>query len=121
MKYIFDLYKIDKRWFFDDPSKNIYQEEFIDGVPEIIEAYVGDKAVTAKIILNDSVPDDASGEIQYHSLHYAGSLGEWTRYEDTDFDGSEEIVYGEGWFCPTFWKYFSKPAPEVLYFRIMAM
>ena len=110
MSLIFDIYKRDTRWFFDDPSRGIYLEEFVEGVPDLIIELAEDPKVTRIQLEVSTIPiTKANG-----ALH---------RITEEDTLQSEGVFYSmgslKGWFCPTFWKYFDK-APDTLWVRVLS-
>jgi hypothetical protein len=94
-------------WAFDDEEKGLLHEPFVAGIPEIINAFAGDR---------DEV------DIYFSSAEFPGCQGHLekvgTQFGGTDYklvaNGHESMV---GWLCPALFKYF-ETAPEQLWFQI---
>ena len=94
-------------WVFDDPRRNLVEEPFVAGVPEIITLLVAD------------IPNAQSGfRLTFSAAPFPGhklvvtrgkaeSGGFWYKVENSD---------QRGWLCPALFKFFPK-APEKLYVR----
>ena len=94
-------------WVFDDPRRNLVEEPFVAGVPEIITLLVAD------------IPNAQSGfRLTFSAALFPGhklvvtrgkaeSGGFWYNVENSD---------QTGWLCPALFKFFPK-APEKLYVR----
>ena len=98
------------RWFFDDEVKGIIHEEMVEGVPEILNFYVGWDVDTVDITFSDVPFDDYDAKLVFLEEVDGGVI-----YGDFD----RVSTLGTGWFCSTFWKYFDKPAPRYLYFKVL--
>lgn len=98
------------RWFFDDEAKGIIHEEMVEGVPEILNFYVGRDADTVDITFSDAPFNGYDAKLVFLEEVDGGVIY-------GDFDGVSTL--GTGWFCSTFWKYFSSPAPKYLYFKVL--
>ena len=115
--FVINLYKeSDGRWFFDDATKNIKHEEFVAGVPEIIEYYLGEDAEVAQIEFTGDTPNLKTAGFPWYTLTYLCEKDGGVVYKDSD----DVAEYGTGWFCPTFWEYFNdKNIPATLSFRVV--
>lgn len=103
---ILKAYKEDKEWFFDDASRDVKHEELVEGMPEIIEFFVGD----AK-----------EAYIHFDEKWFEGCLAAYLIDDNTSggvvYELELEDDFMEAWLCKVFWKYFTK-APLELYVKI---
>jgi hypothetical protein len=94
-------------WVFDDDSKGLDKEPFIEGVPEMINELVKD------------IPNALMGfKLFFSSSPFPGYQVEleWVRQE---YDGNWYRIKGqtlEGWLCPALYKYF-EVAPKLIFVR----
>jgi hypothetical protein len=104
---VIEPYWYQDTWVFDDASKGLEKEPFVQGVPQMIDALVND------------IPNARSGfALLFSSQPFAGYQvelelvreeygGHWYKAKD----------YGvEGWLCPALFKYFDAP-PASLYIK----
>ena len=94
-------------WVFDDPRRNLVEEPFVAGVPEIITLLVADipNAQTGFRLTFSAAP--FPGHKLVVTRGKAESGGFWYNVENSD---------QTGWLCPALFKFFPK-APEKLYVR----
>ena len=97
-------------WVFDDPRRNLVEEPFVAGVPEIITLLVAD------------IPNAQSGfRLTFSAAPFPGhklvvtrgkaeSGGFWYNVENSD---------QTGWLCPALFKFFPK-APEKLETKVVS-
>ena len=117
MTYTIQFYKEPSgRWFFDDEAKGIFHEEMVEGVPEILNFYAGWDADTVDITFSDAPFNGYDAKLVFLE-EVDGGAPPYGGVIYGDFDGVSTL--GTGWFCPTFWKYFDKPAPRYLYFKVL--
>jgi hypothetical protein len=103
IQYTFEIYKDKGRWFFDDLSKDIIREEFVDNVPFLIKSLTRNDII--KVLVADKELVDYTTLIKFSRN---GITGVYYFYKDIEM-----------WFCPTFWKYFEKPAPLQIWIKII--
>lgn len=101
--FTIDAYKEDNRWFFDDLLLDIKHEEFVSGVPSLIENLCGNKFATKIHAIVDLKPFDNAVKIVYTQSEYGGVS---FRYKDQQV-----------WFCAVFWKYF-KELPKAFWVKV---
>jgi len=101
MVLIFDIYRKDDHWYFNDQSRGIFKEEFIDGVPDMILAIVKNCNARRVVLEVSTYPiSNADGVLDY--IPSSDGTGVYYRLGSIT-----------GWFCPVFWKYFSDPPPTL--------
>jgi hypothetical protein len=92
-------------WVFDDESKGLDKEPFVQGVPEIIDDLVKD------------IPNARNGfRLLFSSLPFSSYQIELTRVKE-EYGGYWYKVKDksvEGWLCPALFRYF-ETAPEAIY------
>ena len=92
-------------WVFDDASKGLDKEPFVQGIPEMIDVLVKD------------IPNARAGFVLlFSSQPFAGYQVELTLVRE-EYGGHWYKPKGydvEGWLCPALLKYFDAP-PESLY------
>lgn len=104
MSFFLELNKINNEWFFDDKSLGIYKEQFVNGMPEIIEAlYPNQNKIHLEIsdvpiFEADGILDNIQDPIYPDEVYY--------KYQN--------LV---GWLCPVFRRYFEKDIPPYLWVR----
>lgn len=91
-------------WVFDDLERNLVQEPFVSGIPEMIDRLV------------EGIPDARKGfRLTFSAEPFPGyqrrltwlrqeSGGNWYRADDPP---------GEGWLCPALLRYFDQAPPEL--------
>ena len=94
-------------WVFDDASKGLEKEPFVQGIPEMIDALVKD------------IPNARAGFVLlFYSQLFAGYQVELARVRE-EYGGhwyKPKDLETEGWLCPALLKYFDAP-PESLYIK----
>ena len=109
MRFELDIYRermpvlnID-RWFFDDKAKGIVHEEFVAGIPELIKFLCENARATKVHAIIDTQRFEGAFELKFSHEENGG------------------VVYSlhhlNGWLCPVFWQYFSKP-PKSLWVSV---
>lgn len=103
----FDIYREESQWFFDDPSKNIKHEEFVEGVPEMIQILCGNRKAT-RVHATIATKKPAFTEADELVFEYEEANG---------------VVYSchnlRCWFCPVFFEYFDKNRiPKSLWVKV---
>jgi hypothetical protein len=94
-------------WVFDDPSRDLQQEPFVMGVPQMIDDLV------------DSMPNARNGfRLLFSAAPFPGyqRRAEWVR---EDMDGNWYRVEDppmEGWLCPALLRFFDV-APREIYVK----
>jgi hypothetical protein len=108
--YAISPYLAGGQWQFDDPSRELYGEALVAGIPEIIQKVCKEKGIqnpekgfsvvfsSKKFPGADCVLQRVRGE----------SGGNWYKLEGTNM---------EGWLCPALFKYFEN-APSKLYIQV---
>lgn len=94
-------------WVFDDQSRDLCQERFVNGTPEIINNMVQD------------IPSARSGfTLKFSDQEFPGSNRVF-EHAGADLQGNwywDEATDGLGWLCPALYKYFDT-APEQIFAR----
>lgn len=94
-------------WAFDDESKGLVREPFVDHVNSFIDA------------LTASIPDAESGfRLLFSASPFPGFSLSFQRVRE-EFGGNWyacDQLGGEGWLCPALFKYFDN-APEQLFLK----
>ena len=94
-------------WVFDDASKGLDKEPFVQGIPEMIDALVKD------------IPNAPAGFVLLFSAQpFAGYQVELTLVRE-EYGGhwyKPKDLGAEGWLCPALLRYFDD-APESLYIK----
>ena len=94
-------------WVFDDASKGLDKEPFVQGIPEMMDVLVKD------------IPNGRAGFVLlFSSQPFAGYQVELTLVRE-EYGGHWYKPKGydvEGWLCPALFKYFDAP-PESLYIK----
>ena len=97
-------------WLFDDASKGLEREPFVQGIPEMIDELVKDiPNARAGFVLLFSAQPFAGYQIELSLLREEYG-GHWYRPKDSD---------AEGWLCPALLKYSDAP-PASLYIKAEA-
>jgi len=94
-------------WVFDDESKGLDKEPFVQGIPEMIDYLVKD------------IPNARSGFILlFSSQPFAGYQAELTRVREENGGCWYNVkdLGAEGWLCPALFRYFDAP-PELIYIK----
>jgi len=104
---VIEPYWYQDTWVFDDASKGLDKEPFVQGIPEMIDALVTDipNARAGFVLLFSSQP--FSGYQVELSLVREEYGGHWYKVKDLE---------AEGWLCPALFKYFDAP-PESLFIK----
>ena len=104
---VIEPYWYQDTWVFDDASKGLDKEPFVQGVPEMIDALVNDipNARAGFVLLFSSQPF-AGYQVEL-TLVREEYGGHWYKPKDLD---------AEGWLCPALLRYF-ETAPESLYVK----
>jgi hypothetical protein len=94
-------------WVFNDPIKNLIEEPFVSGIPEMIDSIVGNE--TNEIVIYFS--KDKFPNYEYVLQHIESEMGgNWYNFEFKD-----KVM--KGWLCPALFKYFDK-TPKEIYLKI---
>jgi hypothetical protein len=91
-------------WVFDDPAKELIQEPFMSGIPEMIDELVSD------------IPDARSGfRLLFSSAPFPGHQRrlEWVREEYGGNWYRADQPPLEGWLCPALFAYFEVAPPQL--------
>ncbi len=104
---VIEPYWYQDTWVFDDASKGLDKEPFVQGIPEMMDVLVKD------------IPNARSGFILlFSSQPFAGYQVELTlvreEYGGNWYKAKDEGA--EGWLCPALFRYFDA-APESLYIK----
>jgi len=95
-------------WVFDDESKGLDKEPFVQGIPEMIDYLVKD------------IPNARSGfRLFFSSQAFAGYQIELIRVREENggyWYGVKNFPV-EGWLCPALLRYF-ETAPESIYIKV---
>ena len=90
-------------WKFTDPSRDLYDEPFVGGVPEIFNALVE--------------PDRNTAYLVFSSNGFPGSLSADLLSREHDGAWYQVKESGQkGWLCPALLKYYPDP-PKTLHFQ----
>ena len=104
---VIEPYWYQDTWVFDDASKGLDKEPFVQGIPQMIDYLVND------------IPNARSGFVLlFSSQAFAGYQVELTLVRE-EYGGHwyKAKDYGaEGWLCPALFKYFDAP-PASLYIK----
>ena len=102
---VIEPYWYEGTWVFDDPSKGLDKEPFVQGIAEMIDVLVED------------IPNARAGFVLlFSSQPFVGYRVELTLVRE-EYGGhwyKPKDYYAEGWLCPALLKYFDAP-PESLY------
>jgi hypothetical protein len=104
---VIEPYWYQDTWVFDDASKGLEKEPFVQGIPQMIDYLVTD------------IPNARSGFVLlFSSQPFAGCQVELTRVreENGGYWYSVKNFPVEGWLCPALFRYF-ETAPESLYIK----
>lgn len=104
-------YKDAGRWYvadFNGYSRDA--NELVDGIPQLIEHFVGPEAARVRIDY-DERPFEGAKTL---TLVATDEFGTWYEYRD------ERDVPHMGWLCPVFFWYFARP-PAKLYALVSAV
>ena len=98
------------QWQFDDPSRNLYGEALIAGIPEIIQMVCAEKGITKPetgfSVLFSSQPFPGGDTVlEYVRSEYGGN---WYKLRGLNI---------EGWLCPSLYKFF-KETPQNIYLQV---
>ncbi|HEY6073543.1 MAG TPA: DUF6717 family protein [Anaerolineales bacterium] len=93
-------------WVFDDLGRDLRQEPFVAGTPELIDVLLAAVGLPARkqfllVFSDQSFPDN---QVRLEWVREEDN-GNWYRWGD-----------GEGWLCPALLKYF-ETAPRKIYCR----
>lgn len=104
---VIEPYWYQDTWVFDDASKGLDKEPFVQGIPDMIDVLIKDipNARAGFVLLFSSQPFAGyQAELALVREEYGGH---W--YKPKGYDV-------EGWLCPALFKYFDAP-PESLYIK----
>lgn len=104
---VIEPYWYQDTWVFDDASKGLDKEPFVQGIPDMIDYLVKD------------IPNARSGFILlFSSQPFAGYQAELTpvREENGGCWYNVKDLGAEGWLCPALLRYFDAP-PEAIYVK----
>ncbi len=92
----------DRSWLFDEPSRGLYREPFVAGVPAIIDS------------LTAHLPDARSGfRLTFSANEFPGYARKYTRVRE-ELGG---CWYSDGpllgWLCPALFRFFREPPPAI--------
>ena len=97
-------------WVFDDEAKDLTQEPFVQGIPQMIDGLVAE------------IPNAATGfRLLFSASPFPGYQKKLTRLRP-EFGGwwyASEEPEAEGWLCPALLRYFHK-APKAIYVKAEA-
>ena len=104
---VIEPYWYQDTWVFDDASRGLEKEPFVQGIPQMIDALV------------NNIPNARSGFVLlFSSQPFAGYQVDLTRvreeYAGYWYKAKDYPV--EGWLCPALFRYFDD-APESLYIK----
>jgi hypothetical protein len=107
---VIEPYLFQDMWVFDDASKGLEKEPFVQGIPEMIDVLVKDipNARAGFVLLFSSQPF-AGYQVELTLLREELG-GHWYKPKDLE---------AEGWLCPALLKYFDS-APASLYIKAEA-
>jgi hypothetical protein len=95
-------------WVFDDPAVGLYKEPFVAGIPEMIEAVVGEIPNARKgFLLVFSEGRFPGAQFTLERLREEDG-GNWYRWTERG---------REGWLCPALFRYY-ETAPDRLYIEV---
>jgi|694.fasta_scaffold68123_2 hypothetical protein len=101
-------YQKEDKWFFDEPSLNLYMEGLTDGTPEVILRAMNILKIKKPIFVRFSNLPQFRFELQL-----LGQLRNGHQY----FWKEQNMIC---WFCPALLKYFTKP-PKSIWFDCVKM
>jgi hypothetical protein len=107
---VIEPYWYQDTWVFDDASKGLEKEPFVQGIPQMIDYLVTD------------IPNARSGFVLlFSSQPFAGYQVELTRVreENGGYWYAVKNFPVEGWLCPALFRYF-ETVPESLYIKAEA-
>jgi hypothetical protein len=108
--FVISPYKTQGIWAFDDSSKGLEREPFVEEANAFIDA------------LTSNIPNAEAGfRLLFSSRPFPGYALSFTRRRE-EFDGNWyqcDQLGGEGWLCPALFKYFAA-APESLFVKAEA-
>lgn len=87
-------------WVFDDPATGLVKEPFVAGIPEIIEAIVGEARAFTAIFSANAFP----GSRYVLTRQRPDGGGFWYRHAASN---------QEGWLCPALFRYFAEAPTEI--------
>jgi hypothetical protein len=106
-------------WVFDDGNKELIQEPFVAGVPEMIELLTEgfpNRRDGFRLLFSESpLPKDHMDEARFARLTFFEEElgGAW-------YVGKYEGLHMEGWLCPALRRYYPAAFPMFLYIAAMA-
>ena len=104
---VIEPYWYQDTWVFDDASKGLEKEPFVQGIPEMIDVLIKD------------IPNARSGFVLlFSSQPFVGYQVELIRVRE-EYGGwwyKVKDLGAEGWLCPALFRYFDE-APESLYIK----
>ena len=98
------------QWQFDDPSRNLYGEALIAGIPEIIQSVCADKGISTpqrgfSVVFSNKPFPGGDTVLEYVRPEIGGN---WYKLRGTNM---------EGWLCPAMYLYLD-PAPQKIYLQV---
>lgn len=110
--FVINPYRHAGTWVFDDPARDLKQEPFVAGIPEMIDFVLGGMEIQNpelgfRLIFSDELfsAEDYSNVVRVDLLRLENG-GAW--YQLVRFGKTME-----GWLCPALLKYFNKPPQEI--------
>ena len=95
------------RWFFNDPTFNITNEELVHGVDTILDIMCAGKRRLTRGIRLHFADEPMPGSVQLN-WQEGSETGDW-------YIATEKKTIG--WFCPTLRTYFPQGAPPQLFLK----
>ena len=98
------------QWQFDDPTRNLYGEALVAGIPEIIQKICAEKGIRNpengfSVVFSCNSFPGADCVLQYVRPE---SGGNWYKLAGTNM---------EGWLCPAMYLYLD-PTPQKIYLQV---
>ncbi|MEY5049175.1 MAG: hypothetical protein RLZZ175_2534 [Bacteroidota bacterium] len=107
--YLIKPYRQLNTWMFDDESRNIEQEPFVVGIPEMIDTVLALKSIKAKQFSMQFSENEIINSDLVLEIDYEVSDGAWYKIHN-----NPEV---KGWLCPVIHKYFNT-VPEKIFIQI---
>ncbi|NQT93809.1 MAG: hypothetical protein HQ559_13705 [Lentisphaerae bacterium] len=105
--FVIAPYKTAGTWVIDDPTRGLEREPFVAGIPKLIDR------------LTQDIPGAETGfRLLFSAGEFPGFTHKmtWKRKSSSGNWYYSEEFKAEGWLCPAFFKYFSKP-PRAIYIK----
>ena len=96
-------------WMFDDEMKNIHQEPFVLGIPEMLDNVLKSKSIKATQFSMQFSENEINKADLVLELDYEVSDGAWYKIKNNP--------HVKGWLCPVIHKYFDE-IPEKIFIEI---